>query len=171
MPSPSPIKRQLFRSSRIPLSSRGYQANGADILLPSMRSMTRLSSVTATRRALASRTGVFKEFIFGVLLAYGNELPLRPRLIVHSKLSYLTTSCADTRKTPAPSCNPVARPRPFLNSGHRMCRMQGSPLCGSTLPTACLLPNANRLLPGSRIKLPCRLSPQPAGGHESPVEL
>src|SRR5437773_11128313 len=54
MPSFSPIKRQLFRSSGVPCSRRGYQARGTEIVRPSFTSTARVSSVTITFWAFAS---------------------------------------------------------------------------------------------------------------------
>jgi hypothetical protein len=41
MPSPSPMKRQLLRSSALPCNSRGYQARGTEIARPSVSSTLR----------------------------------------------------------------------------------------------------------------------------------
>ena len=64
MPSPSAISRQLFRSRGVPLSSRGYHTNGAEMRPPigEINDQTILSHSHALRLLLHC-TGVFKEFI------------------------------------------------------------------------------------------------------------
>jgi hypothetical protein len=48
MPAPLEINLQLFRSSAVPSTKRGYQNNGVDIDLPSAKSTDNVSSVTIT---------------------------------------------------------------------------------------------------------------------------
>ena len=58
IPSLFPIRRQLFRSSGVPCSSRGYQARGTEIARPSFNWRVRLSSVITTCCAIVMLTPV-----------------------------------------------------------------------------------------------------------------
>src|SRR5262249_48845266 len=63
MPRPPPISRHESRSSVVACARRGYQANGTAMVRPSASSTDRVSSLTATRVARASRASTAEEFI------------------------------------------------------------------------------------------------------------
>src|SRR5437588_9516931 len=63
MPRPPPSSRQDSRSSAEACASRGYQASGAEMVRPSASSTDRVSSLTSTWVASASRVSTTKELI------------------------------------------------------------------------------------------------------------
>src|SRR5213080_2132530 len=63
MPRPPPIRCHEFLSAAVACASRGYQANGAAMVRPSASSTDRVSSLTTTRVARASRVSTTEELI------------------------------------------------------------------------------------------------------------
>src|SRR5438128_12138815 len=63
MPLPPPISRQEPRSSAVACARRGYQASGTAIVRPSASSTDRVSALTSTRVARASRASTVEEFM------------------------------------------------------------------------------------------------------------
>src|SRR6476646_9075853 len=62
-PRPPPSSRQEPRSSAEPCASRGYQPNGAAMVRPSASSTDRVSSLTSTWVARASRVSTAEELM------------------------------------------------------------------------------------------------------------
>src|SRR5437868_1376897 len=63
MPRPPPSSRQDRRSAAVACASRGYQASGAVIVRPSANSADKVSSLTSTWVATASRVSTVEELI------------------------------------------------------------------------------------------------------------
>src|SRR5208282_1553812 len=62
-PRPPPISRQEPRSSAVACARRGYQASGAAMVRPSARSTDKVSSLTSTLVARASRGSTAEKLI------------------------------------------------------------------------------------------------------------
>ena len=56
MPKPFPMTRQLFRSLAVPCASLGNHASGTEIVLPSLKSTLRVSSVTVMFSTVGTST-------------------------------------------------------------------------------------------------------------------
>src|SRR6266545_2020870 len=82
IPRPPPISRQEFRSSAVPCSRRGYQANGTAMERPSASSTDNVSALTSTPVANASRISTVEELIPALQQLLSMLLDQRPDLVI-----------------------------------------------------------------------------------------